>query len=209
MTKRTKFLAVLFVAMMVISGYFMLTEDRFYTHEELANLPADELLALFIDNGLLSPYGHKIIYPPELEEDFKENFLIYISGNDKIIRSDPTIMWWAQEIEIIYNKLTGIDLCADPIPEDELYTEDELKVMPAEELLDLFLENGLIIPDYYIENYNEQEFIRFFKRQSSLLFYGSGIPSLGPNYYLLGKRTSDIYDRLTGTAQCPEIQEAF
>ncbi len=209
MEKRTKFLAVFFAATMAISGYFLLTEDRFYTHEELVNLPADELLALFIDNGLLSPYGYKIINPPEFEEDFKENFVIYISGNDKIIRSDPTIMWWAEEIEMIYNKLTGVDLCADPIPEDELYTNDALKEMPAEELLDLFLENGLIIPDYYIENYNEQEFIRFFKRQSSLLFYGAGIPSLGPDYYLLGKRTSDIYDRITGTVECPDIQEVF
>ena len=76
------------------------------------------------------------------------------------------------------------------------YTYEELSEMPADELLDLFIENGLVINDELKASFTEEEIQILFKAQFDL--WHRGISSMSHTMYLdLAEQTKDIYDKIT------------
>lgn len=76
------------------------------------------------------------------------------------------------------------------------YTYEELNAMPADELLNLFLENGLIINERLKETFTEKELQDLFKSEFPNLHQGFIVRS-DMMYFDLAKRTKEIYDKIT------------
>ena len=55
---------------------------------------------------------------------------------------------------------------------EQKYTYEELSEMPAEELLDLFIQNGLVISDELKQSYTEEELQSLFKEHFALWHTG-------------------------------------
>lgn len=80
---------------------------KVYTYEELAALPSDQLLSLFVENGLEINEGLNEIYTDEeFEEFFKSNFELLHEGNITL----DALMYWdlAEKTAEIYQKLTKV-----------------------------------------------------------------------------------------------------
>ena len=75
-----------------------------YTYEELSQMPADELLALFVQNGLVIHNDLKRAYTEEeLEALFKEHFDIWHLGLSEL--SHTMYLDLAQQTKAIYDKI--------------------------------------------------------------------------------------------------------
>ena len=73
------------------------------------------------------------------------------------------------------------------------YTYEELSDMPAEELLDLFICNGLVINDELKESFTEEELQTLFKEHFDL--WHIGVSSMSHTMYMdLAEQTKEIYD---------------
>lgn len=77
----------------------------------------------------------------------------------------------------------------------EQYTYEELSEMPAEELLNLFIQNGLVINDDLKASYTEEELQTLFKEHFDM--WHIGLSALSHTMYLdLAEQTKAIYDAI-------------
>ncbi len=90
--------------------------------------------------------------------------------------------------------------CQPSVQSERVYTHEELSAMPAEELLDLFLENGLVIGDGLRKNCTEEELQTLFKEDFEMWCSGVSIDSY-TEYLDLAEQTKEIYDRITASEQ--------
>ena len=74
-------------------------------------------------------------------------------------------------------------------------TYEELSEMPAEELLDLFIQNGLVISDELKQSYTEEELQSLFKEHFAL--WHTGVVSMDYTVYMdLAEQTKAIFDKI-------------
>lgn len=75
------------------------------------------------------------------------------------------------------------------------YTYEELCELPAEELLDLFIQNGLVISDELKQSYTEEELQSLFKEH--FVLWHTGVSSMDYTMYIdLAEQTKIIYDSI-------------
>ena len=75
------------------------------------------------------------------------------------------------------------------------YTYEELSEMPAGELLDLFIRNGLVINDDLKASYTEEELQVLFKGLFDM--WHTGLSALSSTMYIdLAEQTKVIYDKI-------------
>ena len=85
----------------------------------------------------------------------------------------------------------------DPTAETtRAYSYEELSEMTAEELLDLFVQNGLVINDDLKASFTEEEIQILFKAQFDLWHRGVSVMS-HTMYMDLAEKTKEIYDKIT------------
>lgn len=78
---------------------------------------------------------------------------------------------------------------------EQKYTYEELSEMPAEELLDLFIQNGLVISDELKQSYTEEELQSLFKEHFAL--WHTGVSSMDYTVYMdLAEQTKAIFDKI-------------
>ena len=83
-----------------------------------------------------------------------------------------------------------------PIETKSVYTYEELSEMPAKELLDLFIQNGLVIDDDLKTSYTEEELQNLFKENFDL--WHTGVSAHSHTMYIdLAEQTKEIYDKIT------------
>ena len=76
------------------------------------------------------------------------------------------------------------------------YTYAELEAMPADELTDLFVANGLVIDEEFREIMTKEEFQELFKR--NLFLFSQGITTYGHVIYsTLADSAKEVYEKLT------------
>ena len=80
--------------------------------------------------------------------------------------------------------------------ENKVYTYEELSEMPADELLDLFIQNGLVISDDIKSFFSEEELQDLFKSNFHLWHQGICVHDY-TEYIDLSEQTKVIYDKLT------------
>ena len=79
--------------------------------------------------------------------------------------------------------------------EKTYYTYEELESMPADELLDLFIENGLVINDELKASFTEEELQILFKE--GFHYWHTGIcPMSWTPYFDLAKQAKAVYDKI-------------
>ena len=76
------------------------------------------------------------------------------------------------------------------------YTYEELSEMPAKELLDLFIRNGLAVNDDLKASYTEEELQNLFKENFHLWHTGVSVHS-HTMYIDLAEQTKIIYDKIS------------
>lgn len=76
------------------------------------------------------------------------------------------------------------------------YTYDELNSLPANELYELFIENGLVINEELQETFTQEELAALLKSEFFLLSRG-GTARSHTMYYLLAEETQRVYNELT------------
>lgn len=81
-------------------------------------------------------------------------------------------------------------------PAREPYTYEAFCQMPADQLLDLFLQHGLVIPDELKATCTEEELPILFQRHFPLWHLGIS-PMSHTMYFDLARQTKAIYDRIT------------
>ena len=75
------------------------------------------------------------------------------------------------------------------------YTYEELSEMPANELLDLFIQNGLVVNDDLKASYTEEELSTLFKENFHL--WHTGVSAYSYTAYIdLAEQTKVIYDKI-------------
>lgn len=80
--------------------------------------------------------------------------------------------------------------------EKRRYTYEELEAMPADKLLNLFIENGLVINDELKGSFTEEEIQALFKE--GFHYWHTGIcPMSWTPYFDLAEKTKAVYDKLT------------
>ena len=76
------------------------------------------------------------------------------------------------------------------------YTYEELSEMPAEELLDLFIQNGLVINDDLKAAFTDEELQALFKKNFHL--WHTGVSARSHTMYCdLAEQTKAIFDKMT------------
>ena len=76
------------------------------------------------------------------------------------------------------------------------YTYEELSEMPAEELLDLFIQNGLVINDDLKAAFTDEELQALFKENFHL--WHTGVSAHSHTMYIdLAEQTKAIFDKMT------------
>lgn len=76
------------------------------------------------------------------------------------------------------------------------YTYEELNSLPADQLLNLFIENGLIINEELKEVFTEEELQALFKSEFDTLHMGVTTRSHFM-YFDLAEKTKEVYDKIT------------
>lgn len=80
---------------------------------------------------------------------------------------------------------------------EQKYTYEELSEMPAEELLDLFVQNGLVINDELKATYTEGELQDLFKEHFEM--WHTGMSAMSHTMYIdLAEQTKEIFDKIMG-----------
>ena len=75
------------------------------------------------------------------------------------------------------------------------YTYEELCELPAEELLDLFIQNGLVINDELKQSYTEEELQSLIKEHFSM--WHTGISAFNDTMYIdLAEQTKMVYESI-------------
>ena len=90
-----------------------------------------------------------------------------------------------------------------PVPGEEesatgtrdIYTYEELSEMPAEELFDVFIQNGLVISDEMNALFTEEELQNLFKENFHLWHTGESAHS-HTMYIDLEEQTKIVYDKI-------------
>ena len=79
---------------------------------------------------------------------------------------------------------------------EQKYTYEELSEMPAEELLDLFIQNGLVINDDLKASFTDEELQALFKENFHL--WHTGVSARSHTMYCdLAEQTKEIFDKIT------------
>ena len=79
--------------------------------------------------------------------------------------------------------------------EKRYYTYEELEALPADELLELFIENGLIINEALKESFTEEEIQALFKE--GFHYWSTGVcPMSWTAYFDLAVKTKAVYDQI-------------
>ena len=79
---------------------------------------------------------------------------------------------------------------------EQKYTYEELSEMPAEELLDLFIQNGLVINDDLKSAFTDEELQTLFKENFHL--WHTGVSARSHTMYIdLAEQTKAIFDKMT------------
>ena len=79
---------------------------------------------------------------------------------------------------------------------EQKYTYEELSEMPAEELLDLFIQNGLVINDDLKAAFTDEELQALFKENFHL--WHTGVSARSHTMYIdLAEQTKAIFDKMT------------
>ena len=79
--------------------------------------------------------------------------------------------------------------------EERHYTYEELAAMPADELLELFVENGLVINDALKASFTEEELQILFKE--GFHYWHAGVCPFGwTAYWDLADQTKAVYDKI-------------
>ncbi len=81
----------------------------------------------------------------------------------------------------------------------KVYTHEELTALSGEQLLNLFIENGLEINDELRTVFTEEELQKFFKAEFEILCQGITARS-AVMYFDLANQTKEIYEIIT----CPD-----
>ena len=82
-----------------------------------------------------------------------------------------------------------------PVETKSTYTYEELSEMPANELLDLFIQNGLVINDDLKASFTEEELQKLFKENFDLWHTGVSAHS-HTTYCDLAEQTKVVYDKI-------------
>lgn len=98
---------------------------------------------------------------------------------------------------IAFVAIGGYALLKEKVPEEspKKYTYEELNALPADELLNLFIENGLVINERLEENFTKEELSKLFKSQFPLLHQGTTSIS-DIMYNDLAERTKEVFDKI-------------
>lgn len=84
------------------------SDPKRYTHEELIALPGDQLLSVFIENGLeINERLESTFTEDELQELFKTEFESWCVGISS--RSDTMYFDLAEQTKAVYEKITRTD----------------------------------------------------------------------------------------------------
>lgn len=147
--------------------------------EELSHLTEDELNEYIFKLHLLELTQSNIInerYPSP--DDIDEFFQEALSGMT------------ADELNEYIHRLYELQI---DVEYDEAY--EELSEMPANELLDLFIQNGLVINDDLKALYTEEELQNLFKENFHL--WHTGVSAHSYTAYIdLAEQTKVIYDKI-------------
>lgn len=80
---------------------------------------------------------------------------------------------------------------------EQKYTYEELSEMPAKELLDLFIQNGLVINDELKATYTKEELQDLFKKHFEM--WHIGMSAMSHTMYIdLAEQTKAIFDKIMG-----------
>ena len=119
-----------------------------------------------------------------------EHFLKGAAGIDYDFNANNTT------IQIEEGYVTVMKRVCAPTETKNVYTYEELFEMPAEELLDVFIRNGLVISDELEASFTEEEIQKLFKEQFGL--WHIGVSSMSHTMYMdLAEQTKVIYDKIT------------
>ena len=110
---------------------------------------------------------------------------------------------WMNETPAVYGPPPDEYVTMTPTPEEEesvtetrnIYTYEELSEMPAEELLDVFIQNGLVISDEMRESFTDEELQNLFKENFQL--WHTGVSAHSHTMYIdLAEQTKIVYDKI-------------
>lgn len=109
---------------------------------------------------------------------------------------------WMNETPAVYGPPPDEYVTMTPVPGEEnvtgtrnVYTYEELSEMSAKELLDLFIQNGLVISDEMRASFTEEELQNLFKENFHL--WHTGVSAHSYTMYIdLAEQTKVIYDKI-------------
>lgn len=96
---------------------------------------------------------------------------------------------------VVFSAMVGCEQNPNATEEERYYTYEELEAMPADELLELFIENGLVINDALKASYTEEELQILFKE--GFHYWHAGVCPFGwTAYWDLADQTKIVYDKI-------------
>jgi len=110
---------------------------------------------------------------------------------------------WMNENADVYGPPSDEYVTMTPVPGGEesvigtrdIYTYEELSEMPAEELFDVFIQNGLVISDEMEASFTEEELQNLFKENFHL--WHTGVSAHSHMMYIdLAEQTKIVYDKI-------------
>ncbi len=110
---------------------------------------------------------------------------------------------WMNETPAVYGPPPDEYVTMTPAPEEEesatetrnIYTYEELSEMPAEELFDVFIQNGLVISAEMRESFTDEELQNLFKENFQL--WHTGVSAHSHTMYIdLAEQTKIVYDKI-------------
>lgn len=143
----------------------------------------------------------------EWVDDHSVDRLAYYFDGEFQLSDSEFVYYFTYEYDVIYydhyiGKITAEEMQfiksiqgTEPFGKTR-YTYDELFEMSAKELLDLFIQNGLVINDDLKASYTEEELQNLFKENFDLWHTGVSAHS-HTTYCDLAEQTKVIYDKIT------------
>ena len=181
MARLTKFL--LLIIIFSLSACSNIQSNKGYTYEELVLLPSEELLDLFVDNGLIINKGLEHLNRLEIGTLLKDQFDFMILGVTSLDSVEYSEM--ALNVKNIYREIV----------EGTMYTYDQLKLLEKEELLQLFETYGLEIPED-ISHLEREQISEVLSSQFDLMIQGTtSLSSVG--YAQMAEDVQRIYLEIT------------
>lgn len=141
---------------------------------------------VIVDNNIEKPLiGSTVTDPvaPEIDNDISCNEIQQNEPKENITLAFSSIEEMVQTFTVTANETKGA------------YTYKEMCELPADELLDLFIQNGLIISDELKQSFTEEELQSLFKDQ--FVFWHTGECLMDYTMYIdLAEQTKIIYESI-------------